>query len=64
MEFIGYAIVDTESKIIKRFANNENLEDVVHYIVINETDFSTEQIKQLYLCENKEKLVNIWFLPN
>jgi hypothetical protein len=59
MEFIGYAIVDTEGEIIKRFTNKENLEGVVHYIVINETDFSTEQIKQLYLCEKKEKLVNI-----
>jgi hypothetical protein len=59
MKFIGYVIVDAEGKIIKRFTNKENLEDVVHYIVINETDFSTEQIKQLYLCENKEKLVNI-----
>lgn len=59
MKFIGYAIVDVEGRIIKRFTNNENLEDVVNYIIISNEDFSTEQIKQLYLCENKEKLVNI-----
>ena len=60
MKFMGYVILDDNNKILKKFTNSK-LSDVVHYIVENNFKTTTEQIKCLYYCKEKETevLVNI-----
>lgn len=58
---MGYVVLDDNNKILKKFINNEKLSDAIHYVIMSDTDMSTEQIKCLYYCKEKETevLVNI-----